>query len=399
MKQTEKKTFYGIVFLLASVYFVSYITRLNYNTIIIEIIDVLNLSKAAASLPLTGMAISYGAGQLISGYAGDKIQPKRIVGIGLAVTILMNILIPFSRSSLQMTVIWSINGMAQAFIWPPIVKLMNELFDNESYNKACVAVTSSGHLGHILVYIAAPVLINLGGWKTVFYSSAVAGIIMLGVWLLKCPMISMDVKNKESKDVKTTSFPWSFMLIAILIAIVLQGMLRDGITAWMPSLVSETFGLGNNISILTGVILPVFAIISISVVSGIKRRFVENELKLTTILFGIAAILAATLAVFREINPILTIILVGLLVSCMNGTNLLLIGFVPRNYAKLGIVSLVSGVLNSCTYLGAAISTYGIAVVSDRFGWTATIFLWSATALCGSILCYLNIKKWETFTG
>ena len=37
----------------------------------------------------------------------------------------------------------------------------------------------------------------------------------------------------------------------------------------------------------------------------------------------------------------------------------------PKHYAKFGIVSFVSGVLNSCTYLGAALSTYAIAVVSD----------------------------------
>jgi OPA family glycerol-3-phosphate transporter-like MFS transporter len=283
-------------------------------------------------------------------------------------------------------------------MWPPIVKLMSELFDNEGYNKACIAVTSSGHLGHVLIYLIAPILINIGGWKIVFYTSAIVGVVMLGIWMVKCPLISLSIKEEESIEMKKSSFPWSVMLIAILITIILQGMLRDGVAAWTPSLISETFGLGNNISILTGVILPIFAIISIRVVSEISRRFVKNELKLASILFGICALMTLTLTVFREANPILTVILLGLLVSCMNGTNLILISFVPRHYAKFGIVSLVSGVLNSCTYIGAALSTYGIAIISDGFGWTMTILLWGVIAICGGLLCFLSIKQWKAFT-
>ncbi len=399
LKQIDKSDSNSIVILLAFTYLISYVTSLNYNTIIIEIIEAVRLSKASASLPLMGTAIAYGAGQLISGYAGDKIQPKWIIGLGLIVTVLMNALIPFCASILQMTIVWSINGLAQAFMWPPMVKLMSELFDTDNYNKACIVVTSSGHLGHVLIYLIAPILINIGGWKTVFYSSAAAGAVMLGIWLIQCPIISLNIRKEENGETKKTSFPWSIMLVSILFAIILQGMLRDGVSAWTPSLISETFNLGNNISILTGVILPIFAIISINVVSQIRQRFVKNELKLTSLLFGICALMSVTLTIFRESSPILTVILLGLLVSCMNGTNLLLISFVPKHYAKFGIVSFVSGVLNSCTYLGAALSTYAIAVVSDSFGWTTTVLLWGVIAICGGLLCVLNIKRWGAFTG
>lgn len=398
LKKIDKSNSNAIVILLALTYFVSYVTRLNYNTIIIEIIDAVRMSKASASLPLMGMAVSYGGGQLISGYAGDKIQPKWIIGLGLLVTVLMNAIIPSCTSILQMTIVWSINGLAQAFMWPPIVKLISELFDHDNYNKACIIVTSSGHLGHILIYIIAPVLIGIGGWKTVFYTSAATGAVMLAIWSAKCPLIGLNIETEEGGNVKKASFPWSVMLISILFAIILQGMLRDGVSAWTPSLISETFGLGNNISILTGVILPIFAIISINIVSQIRQRFVKNELKLASILFIICAFMAAALAVFREVNPVLTVILLGLLVSSMNGTNLLLISFVPRHYARFGIVSLVAGVLNSCVYLGAAISTYATAVVSDGLGWTITVLLWGVIAICGGLLCILNINKWETFT-
>ena len=51
--------------------------------------------------------------------------------------------------------------------------------------------------------------------------------------------------------------------IFTVIAIIIQGSLRDGVTTWMPSYISETFSLGSDISILSGVIMPVFAFLCI----------------------------------------------------------------------------------------------------------------------------------------
>ena len=56
---------------------------------------------------------------------------------------------------------------------------------------------------------------------------------------------------------------------------------------------------------------------------------------------------------------------------------------------------MVSGLLNSCTYVGSAISTYGIAKISENVGWNITIALWIGIALAGTILCFLGIRGWK----
>ena len=144
--------------------------------------------------------------------------------------------------------------------------------------------------------------------------------------------------------------------------------------------------------------LPIFAIISILVIAEIRRRFVKNELRLAAILFGVCTACAVLMIFVREFNPIITVLVIGLMVSSMNGVNLMLISYVPKHYEKTGVVSLVSGVINACTYLGASISIYAIAVVSGSFGWTPTIIIWAATAFGGGLLCLLQIRPWEKFT-
>jgi len=385
--------------LLATTYFVSYVTRLNYSAMMVEIISVTGFTKADAALPLTGMAVAYGLGQLLSGYAGDKIQPKWIIGVGLLITACMNACIPICQSPWQMVIVWSMNGLAQAFMWPPIIKLMSELFDYEEYNKGCIAVNYGGYLGQIALYLMVPVCLRLSGWKTVFLVAALSAILMMLVWFWKCPLISMAKQQKTTHTPEKPMFPWSLMLISIFCAIILMGALRDGVSAWMPTLISDNFGLSNSASILTGVILPVFAILSICCVSYIRQRWVKNELKFSAILFAVCALCAALNGFIEEKNVAITVVLLGLLVGCMNGVNLLLISFIPRYYVKFGCVSLVSGALNSCTYIGAAFSTYAIALVSENHGWTPTLFLWVAIALCGGLLCVFQVKRWSQFIG
>ena len=50
-------------FLCCLVYFMSYLTRMNYAACLAEIQDSLSLSKSIVSLPVTGSFLTYGIGQ------------------------------------------------------------------------------------------------------------------------------------------------------------------------------------------------------------------------------------------------------------------------------------------------------------------------------------------------
>jgi OPA family glycerol-3-phosphate transporter-like MFS transporter len=131
-------------------------------------------------MAVTGSFITYGTGQIISGILGDKISPKRLVSLGFILTIVMNLLIPVCQNPYQMLIVWCINGFAQSFMWPPLVKLMTAYLSDDDYKKASVKISWGSSFGTIFVYLCAPPLISLGGWKTVFLFSAVAGTVRYG---------------------------------------------------------------------------------------------------------------------------------------------------------------------------------------------------------------------------
>ena len=142
-------------------------------------------------MALTGSFITYGAGQLVSGVLGDHISPKKLIFLGLSLTVLMNLCIPFCRNPYQMLVVWCFNGFAQSFLWPP--------------------------------------LISFCGWRTVFFFSAICGIIMILVWNRYCedaPVISIENASIQGSSQKNSFL--SPLLLCIMLTSVLQGMLRDG---------------------------------------------------------------------------------------------------------------------------------------------------------------------------
>jgi OPA family glycerol-3-phosphate transporter-like MFS transporter len=182
----------------------------------------------------------------------------------------------------------------------------------------------------------------------------------------------------------------------MLISVVMQGMLRDGITTWMPTYIAETFNLGNNVSILTTAILPLFSVFGTGLTTFISKK-IGNELKSSAVFFG-AAFLSNTLMalLFAKFIP-LDIACMAVVNICMHGVNLMLISNVPRHFAKYGKVSMISGIMNAATYIGSALSTYVFALLSDKFGWSFTVVFWAVIALVGAALCALCIGKWKKF--
>lgn len=398
--------------LCAVVYFISYITRNSYSSAISEITEALGTTKDATGLVGTAAFLTYGIGQIICGVLGDYIAPRFLILAGVGATSLCNLLMPFMGGNITaMVVLWGINGFAQAMFWPPLVRLMAEHLSGRDYNDAVVAVTVASSVGNIFVYLLSPLCIAISGWNLIFYITGTAGIAMVFVWLMGTRTLPEPESTDDGKGHKTTgaavkqtaeTLPLKTLLassglVVILLCIILQGMLRDGLTTWMPSLIADTFALSNAVSILTGIALPLFAIVSIKAAAIVQDKL-HNELLCAGIFFGIGFACTLLMLPLFSRSVAVTVVLMALITACMHGVNLMLITRAPIHFARYGKISTMSGLLNAFTYIGSAASTYGFAWLSDRYGWYFTIGSWAVTACAGMVLCLCLVKKWKNFT-
>ena len=68
----DKQRVTRLMLLFMATYLVSYLTRVNYAAVVTEIADAEGMLRSVASLALTGSAVTYGVGQLLSGWLGDR---------------------------------------------------------------------------------------------------------------------------------------------------------------------------------------------------------------------------------------------------------------------------------------------------------------------------------------
>ena len=406
----------GIIALCCLVYFVSYFSRKDFAAVMAAMITEGAIERANAGLVGTMLFIFYGFGQLVSGYLGDKIRPRYLIMLGLSVTGLCNALMPVSSDG-AMIFIWGLNGLAQAMLWPPIVKILSQYLDRKTYVTANLVVTSAAHVATVLLYVFVPFAIRTMSWQTVFVTASSLAFLSMAVFAvamrfilpddaehIEVPSVSAHTEKDSGENITHSGGIVAVLresgIITVFVCIVVIGFLRDGIESWLPMLYSEAFGRDVAESTLVSIILPIFSILSITLVTALHRRGVlKNEVAGTILLFAISLVSAIPLAIFVSIDGtffgVASLILTAFICACMHGANFLLISCLPGRFARFGRAATVSGVCNSCVYVGAAISTYGIALISEAMGWSLTVFSWSLLLGVGIAFGVISLKKYS----
>lgn len=321
----------GIIFLCTLAYFASYFSRKTFSVVMVNMLDTDVLTKDVAGLIGTALFVFYGAGQLLSGYLGDKLQPKYLMFSGLMVSAVCNLLLPLMPNGYFMIPVWAINGFAQALLWPPIVRILSDNLSHEKYVTANLVVTCGAHVSTIVLYLYAPLCISIMSWKLVFFTSTVfcvvAGIIFILAMSLVLPKKAenktsevAEVVVKETDVTEKPSIIDIFVkngVIPIFVCIIAMGFMRDGIESWLPTLYSDVFEQTSENSILVSVALPIFSIISLFAVRAIhKGKLFNNEVRGAGILFGLSILLCVPLCFLININNSVCRILC-LLLACI----------------------------------------------------------------------------------
>ena len=395
----------AIAWIFMLIYFASYTMRINFAVMIVAICEDMALAKTSLAVVLTAMTISYGVGQLISGRLGDLIPPRYLLTGGLCLAIVSNLAMYFSSTVPAMTVVWVFNGLAHAMLWPPMVALMSHTLNAEEYSYVVVRVSWGSSFATIMLYTLCPFLLRVMSWKTILLLCALFGLLTLAVWLVSVgPLFKgtpTDAAKKDEKKKERRPLPKYvyFPIVLIMLGIVLQGMLRDGVTNWMPSFLLESFGISQENAILLAVIPAIFSIFCFSLSDLIYRKLIRHETICAAAFFSLSALASTVLFLTVRFGGsiIVSALMMALVIGCMHGVNLLLISFVPRHFTYFGIVAGLSGLVNSCTYIGSSISTYGFAALADAKGWDITILGWMIISLCGVGVCLIAGRSWNRF--
>lgn len=406
-KLENKKAALCLFLLCWSAYFTSYIGRLNFSSAMTAMIHEQVLAGSQAGFISMVYFFAYGIGQMCNGLLGDRFHPGHMIFTGLAAAAAANFVMGLVNSFFLMALVWGINGYAQSMIWPPIIRIFAEMLNQKQKVRYCIHIVSSQVAGTLAAYLLAAAVMWLAGWKAVFGAAALCLGLMAVVWLLgfscieRCSLsrkkedgVSCQLSDSKAaeapKALSFSSLLFGSGLLAVLFPVLIHGMLKDGVSTWVPTFISKTFLTSPSMSVLVTTVLPIVNLTGAYAAQYVYRRADRQVMKaaIPFFLLSVAALTGIRLA--GGLSIILTVILFALITASMMAVNTLFVNLLPLNYEKEGRVSTVSGFLNSVAYLGTAVSTYSIGVMVDRLGWAATVTSWIIVTAAALIVCILK---------
>ncbi len=412
MKQQNfgyKTAYNGRLFLLCWIaYFSTYICRLNFSAVMPDLISDGAFTQSQTAAISSAFFISYGACQLFSGVLGDKISARFLIFAGVLASGLSNIVIYiFYYSYTAITILWALNGIAQALVWAPILKLAGDYYSEGEKLKFGVDISTTVPLGTLASYGVSLVTLLFAPWKYVFLISGAIVIAVAAYWYAGTHLLKKMPKAKaepaEIKQGKAVSLGklWKLILIsgtaALMISIAIQGTLKDSVTQWIPTYLKNQYGMGTSLSLLLTMALPVVNVTGAYIAKELNKKL-KNELATSAAFFGIAAVFLIVLMTIGTKSALLSLICMAGITNSMFAINVMLITMVPLHYSNYGRTGTVGGLLNAVAYIGCGLLNISAGEILDTGGgWSMLFIMWLALAGAAAIITILCVKPWKKF--
>lgn len=405
-KKRERSKAIFLIVLAWLVYSVSYLGKVNYSANITQVIDFYGITKTQAGAVPTFFFFAYGIGQVFNGMFCKKYNIKWMVFISLFVSASINLTIAVSTNFAIMKWLWLVNGFVLSILWPTLIRLLSESLPKRDLSLSSIFMGTTVALGTLVIYGLSSIYALFDKFKLAFYTAGFAVLAVSVIWLIffnKVVVIAKEEKDKEetsegikvdiekkeqTKGEKKHLFTTIYVLCFCAVGV---NLIKDGLTTWVPSILKESFSMSDSLSILLTLLLPVVAIFGNAgalkihkIIPDYVNHCVAVFAVIAVFILGIIGSLTFELVSFMLIG----LVIVNFLASSLNSLVTSIFPLFMRNYVNSG---LFAGVLNGFCYVGSTLSSYGLGVIADNFGWTAVFW-----TLIG--FCILTFAVWVLYT-
>lgn len=357
--------------------------------------------------------LSYMLGQFLSGVLSDQRGPRMVVGLGMIVAIVANVLMGLSATPLLFLLLGVVSGGAQSTGWSGTVKNMAPWYSRGERGVVMAWWATCYVLGAFLATqfaawcISASAPWGVLGWKRVFWfpAAVLAGIALLYILFTRnrptdvgLPELE-EVQAEEEYGAGDTHEENNGGLADILAVLAhsavwitggmyfLLKLTRYAILFWTPLYLVEHLGMNDAAAgrasswyEFVGFFGAVFAgYVSDKLFSA--RRFPISSLMLLGL--SAACYFEPQLVAIETYGPAVAMGLLGFMTygpdTLMTGAGAMDIG-TPRHAAT------AAGVINGMGSCGQLLSPFVVTSMKDAYGWDSIFYFFAACSLLGAIL-------------
>lgn len=380
-----------IVAALCVTYGLLYFGRVNISVVLPVLAVELDVGRAEIGILGTVFFWVYALGNFVNGEIGSHVSPFRIIGLGLLVTAIVNLVFGFQTSLLVMLVLWGINGFAQSGGWPPMVRIMAESLHPSQLKQASTIIPISYVVGTVVTWTLIGAVAAGENWRLAFWLPGLVLLLTAALWRAA----GIDAPTTRSSGVRLSTIIAESRGVAFaLVVSALAGFVRNGSIIWLPSYILDSQLISDN---LVGAVAALTQVVAIPGLMIARHRVVRTNQVLVTGVYMFSAgglaflLLAAT-------SGILSIVVVCLAMMILGGAFGLVTSSMPLILSPPGRASSIAGTQNMMATFAGGLAGFGIGAIVERNGWNAVFGLWGIMLLLAAAITWRHRQQEDRWT-
>ena len=377
---------------LCTTYGLLYLGRVNISVVLPLLAIELDVSRAQVGVLGTVFFWTYAIGNFVNGEIGSHVRPYRIIGVGLLVTAIVNLVFGFQTSLLLMLVLWGINGLAQSGGWPPIVRILAERLDPSRIKQVSTVIPFSYVIGTVVTWTLIGAIATGDNWRIAFWFPGLLLLLTAALWWKG----GIDAPTTDSKGVRLSTIMAEARGVAFAMAVAaLAGFVRNGALIWLPTYILDSELIAEN---LVGAVAAITQLVAIPGILMAHRRVARSS----QVLASAALMLGATGLAFlllAQTTDMLSLLVLCLAMMLLGGAFGLVTTSMPLVLASPGRASSTAGTLNMMATLAGGLAGFSIGGLVEASGWSAVFALWGIMLLLASAVTWRRRHVEEDHAG
>lgn len=408
--KAEYKKFTGhawlYLLLFSFLYCAHYCTRLNIGNAQVNMTE---FSSADIGILSSVLFWTYGVGHLVNGRLGEIFGVRRFIILSVILSVIANVFMGLANSIWLMAIIWGVNGFVQSMAWSPGVSSLAAWWPGNKRGFATGFANAFSGFGQVAatLMVALAFTIFPGNWRSAFFIPSLLPIAFLVIYIIFAKASPKDIglKDYEEEDVKKAEheeemakivkekgvlYPFLHLLSkpvfwVWIFVVFASGVARYGLVTWIPKYLKEVAGLGDIVSLLTSIVLPIGMGIGSLVVPALTDKFCPHNRLIASIVSGsISALCILGFVLLKPVGFQLILMMVllffaGFFIYAINGT----VWTYATDVGGRVFASTAAGILDFAAYMGAAIQSIVYGFILNNGSWN--ILFISVAVFCALI--------------
>lgn len=392
-------------------YFGMYFCRKNFSVVMPVLSRELHTSKDEFAVVITVYSLMYMIGQFLNGYLSDRHGPRLIVGIGLLLSVISNLMMGWMGTVGSFLFLMGLNGFGQSSGWSGLIKNLTPWFKKKergvvmSYWTTCYVIGGMAATAFATYWLSNQIIMANLSWRRAFLAPSILLLLISLVYILMARNSPTDV-NLESFEKSTDTLKGKRKEKTAQLAVLKNGAVwiaaimyffvkftRYAFLFWLPLYLSEALKYSDQQAGYTSIAYEAFGFFGI-LAAGYASDYLFKSRR-----FPISSIMLFCLAFVLYMQPHLsplgivpTIVSIGLIGFFTYGPDSIMSGAAAMDFGKNHGAALAAGVINGVGSAGQLLSPVAVAYVSGKYGWDALFGLFVIVTLIAAILLIL---KWN----